>query len=70
MHFLCHAIDNGTLKVWGKSLTTVLDEFHFVDNLYSFPLPLVPQANPSFFKVSHFPHPRQSNFQNFPLFLC
>ena len=32
----------GTLKVYGKSLTTVLDEVHFILNLYSFPLPLVP----------------------------
>ena len=53
MHLLCVAIDlkqsvEGTLKVWGKYLTTVFDEVHFVVNLYSFPLPLVPQANPFF----------------------
>ena len=53
-----------TLKVQGKSLTTVLDEFHFIVNLYSFPLPLVPHANPSFLKVSHLTPSRQNNFQN------
>ena len=63
MHFLCDAIDlkqsvEGTLKVLRKSLTTVLDEVHFIANLYSFPLPLVTQANPSFPKVSHVPPPR------------
>ena len=47
MPFLCDAIDlqqsvEDALKVKGKSLTTVLDEFHFIVNLYSFPLPLVP----------------------------
>ena len=74
MHFFmsCNRLEavNATLKVWGKSLTAVLDKVHFVVNLYSSPLPLVPQANPSFSKVSYFPHPRQNNFQNFPLFLC
>ena len=58
MHFLCDAKDlkqpvEGTLKVYGKSLATVLDEVHFIVNLYSFPLSLVPQLNPSFPKVSH-----------------
>ena len=33
-------------------------------SLYSFPLPLVPQVNPSFPKVSNLPPPRQSSFQN------
>ena len=45
----------GTLSVKGKSLTTVLDEVHFIVNLYSFSLPLVPQLNLSFSKVSHLP---------------
>ena len=63
MHFLCDAIDlkqsvEGTLK-------TVLDEFNFIVNLYSF-LPLVPQANPSFPKESHLSPPRQNNFRNPP----
>ena len=40
MHFLYDAIDvkltvEGTLKVYGKSLTTVLDEVHFIFNLYT-----------------------------------
>ena len=44
MHFLCDAIVlkqsvEGTLKVYGKSLTTVLDQVHFIVNLYSFPYP-------------------------------
>ena len=56
----------GTLKVMGKSLKTALDEVHFVVNLYSFILSPVAQADPSFPKVSHFPPPRQSNFQNSP----
>ena len=52
MHFLCDAIDlkqsvEGTLKVSGKSLTTVLNEVHFIVNLHSFSLPLIPQANSS-----------------------
>ena len=38
----------GTFKLQGKSLATVLDELDFIVNLYSFPLLLVPQANPSF----------------------
>ena len=58
--FLCDAIDleqsmEGTLKMYGKSLATVLDEVHFIVNLYSFPLPLVSKKNPSFAKVSHLP---------------
>ena len=51
MDFLCDAMDlkqsvGGTLKVLGKSLTTVLDEVHIIFNLSSFPLPLVPQSKP------------------------
>ena len=58
MHFLCDAIDlkqsvEGTLEVQGKSLTIVFDEVHFIVNLYTFPLPLVLQTNPSFHKVNH-----------------
>ena len=53
MHFLCNAIDlkqseEGTLEVQGKSLTTALDVVCFVVHVYSFSLPLIPQANPSF----------------------
>ena len=71
--FLIDAIDlkqsvEGTLKVYGKSLTTVLNEVHSIVNLYSFPFFLVPQANPSFSKVSHFPPSKQNNFQNCPFF--
>ena len=43
----------GTLKLKGKSLTTVLHEVHFIVNLYSFPLPLVPQANSFFVEIGH-----------------
>ena len=48
MHLLCEAIDwkqsvEGSLKVLGKSLKTVLNEVHFIVNLYSF-LPPVPQG--------------------------
>ena len=60
----------GTLSVKRKSLTTVLDEVHFIVNLYSFPLPLDLQANLSYPKVSHFSPPWQNNFQNSPLFFC
>ena len=75
MHFLCNVIDlkqsvEGTLSVKRKSLTTVLDEVHFIVNLYSFPLPLDLQANLSYPKVSHFSPPWQNNFQNSPLFFC
>ena len=55
-HFWCNAIElkqavEGTLQVLRKPLATVLDEVHFTVNLYSFPLPLVPQENPSVPKV-------------------
>ena len=70
---LCDVIDfnqsaEDTLKVWGKSLKTALDEVHFIFNLYSYPLPVVPQANPSFPKICHSPPPRKNNFQNSPSF--
>ena len=73
MHFLCDAIDlkqsvEGTLKVQGKSSAIFLDEVHFIVNLYSFSLSLVPLANPSFPKVSNLPTPRQINFKNSPSF--
>ena len=67
MDFLCDAIAmkqsmESTLKVQEKSLTTVLDEVHFIVNLYNFPLLMVPQANPF---QSHLPRtPKLS-----PLFL-
>ena len=62
MHFLCDAIDlkqsvEGTLK-------TVLDEIHFIVNLYNSFLSLVPQANPSFLKGIDLPPPWQNNFKN------
>ena len=38
-------------------------------SLYSFPLPLVPQVNPSFPKVSNLPPPRQNSFQTPSVFL-
>ena len=51
MHFSSDAIDvkqsvESTFKVWGRSLTTALNEVHFIVNLYSFPQHLVSQANP------------------------
>ena len=46
----------------GESLKTTLDEAHFAVNLYSFPQPLVSQANPSFCSP-----PKQNKFQNSPL---
>ena len=59
-----------TLKVYAKSLTTVLNEVHFILNLYSFPLPLVPQANPSFAEVSHLPPSQAEQLPKLPsLFL-
>ena len=48
------------------NLKTVLDEVHFIVNLYSF-LSLVTQANSSLPKVSHLRPPRQNSFQNSPL---
>ena len=56
--FLCNATDfkqsvEGTFKMQGKSLKTVLYEVHFIVNLYSLPLSLVPQADSSFLKVCH-----------------
>ena len=48
------AVSGSTFKVYGKSLTTVLD-INFIVNLYSFLLSLVPQANSSFPEVSHLP---------------
>ena len=75
MHFLCDVTDlkqsvEATLSVKGKSLTTVLDEVHFIVNLYSFPLPLHLQVNLSYPKVSYFSPLWQNNFQNSPLFFC
>ena len=75
MHFLYDAIDLkesvvDILKLWRKSLTTVLDEVHFIVNLYSFPLPLVPQANLSLPKVSHLlPSHGEQLLKLTPLFL-
>ena len=70
MHVLCDAVDlkqsvEGTLKVQKKSLTTFLDEVHFIVALYSFPLLLVPQPNPSFREVSHLP-PSQADLPKSP----
>ena len=69
--FLCDAIDfkqpvEGTLKVLGKSLKTVLDEVHFIVNLYSFPLPRFPQEYHSFFKVSYLPHYQAEQLPKLP----
>ena len=41
----------GTLKVLGNFLETVLDKVHFIVNLYSFPVSPLSQANPSFPRV-------------------
>ena len=70
MHFLCDAIDlklsvEGTLKVFGKSLKTVLDEVHFLVNLYSFRTP-GPQSNSSFAKVSHLPPSQAEQLPKLP----
>ena len=71
MYCLCDTIAlkqllEDTYKVQGKSLTTALDELHFVIHKYSFPLPLVLQANPSFPKVSHLPtsQAKKKKFKN------
>ena len=66
MNFLSNAVDlkqsvECALKVYRRSLTTVLDEVYYKVNLCSFPLPLVPQ-------VSHLPSPRQINYKAPPLF--
>ena len=71
MYFLCDAIHlqqslEGTVKVLGRFFLTVLEEVYFVVNLYSFPLPLAPQANSSFPKVSYLP-PSQSEQRPKPL---
>ena len=34
-----------SLKILGKSFETLLDNFHFIVNLYSFPLPSVPKVS-------------------------
>ena len=65
MHLLRDAIVLNQL-VEG-TLTTVLNELHFIVNLYSFALQLVPQAKLSFPKASHYPILRQKNFQKFHL---
>ena len=43
-----------TLKVLLKSLKTILDEVHFVDDLYSFPYPWSPKQTLTCPQVSHF----------------
>ena len=76
MLFACDEIDlkkvvEDTLKVQGKSLTTVLDEGHFTVSLDSFPLLLVPQANPSFPKVCRLPSVQAKELPKLPLlFSC
>ena len=75
MDFLCDAIDlkqsvKNTLKVWGKYLTSVLDELQFIVNLYSFFLPLVLHASPSLAKVSNLPFPDRAASKNSPFYLC
>ena len=54
----------GTLKVLRKSLKTVLEEVHFIVNLFSFHLLPVHQANLSLPKVSYLPSYRHNNLQN------
>ena len=58
----------GALKVFEKSLKTVLDKVHFIVNLYCFTLPPVSQANPYFPQVSHLTPSQAKNFQNSPFF--
>ena len=71
MHFLCDPIDlrksvEGTLKVLEKSLKTVWDEVHFIVNLYSFPLPSVPQAKPPFPELGHLLPSQAEKLSNLP----
>ena len=71
MHFLCDAIDlkqsvEGNLKVSWKFLATVLDIVRFIVNLYNFPVPLVPQENPSFPMVCHLPLPSRTTSKTLP----
>ena len=54
----------------GKYLTTVLDEVKFIVNLYSFLLPLLHQADPSFPKVTHLPPSRAEKLSKLSLFFC
>lgn len=75
----CDSIDlnqsvKGTLKVLRKSLKTVLEEVHFIVNLFSFHILPVHQANPSLPRVSYLPCFRHNNLQTSlwckpPLFL-
>ena len=70
MHFLCDAIDlklsvEGTLNVFEKSLKIVLDEVHFLVNLYSFRTQ-GPQSNSSFTKVSHLPPSQAEQLPKLP----
>ena len=74
IHFLWDAIDlkqsvEGALKVQEKSLTAALNEVHFVVNLYSFSLPLVPQEKILFSKVTHLFHLTSKATPNLPLLL-
>ena len=67
----CDSIDlnqsvKGTLKVLRKSLKTVLEEVHFIVNLFSFRILPVHQANPSLPRVSYFPCFRHNNLQTSP----
>ena len=71
MHFLCDATDlnqsvEGALKVYGKSLTTVLCKVYLIVNLHSFPLLPVTQANP-FLMLSHLLPPSQNTSKNWIL---
>ena len=43
-----------------------MEDVHFIINLYSFPLSLVPQTNPSFPRLCQLPPPKQNNFLKLP----
>ena len=47
-----------------------LDEVHLIVNLYSFPLPLVSQANTFFPKVTHLSHLTGKTIPKLPLCFC
>ena len=54
----------GTHQMLEKSLKTVLDEIHFMVNLYCFPCLQSFKQTLSFSKKVICPHPRQNNFQS------
>ena len=74
--FLYDAIDlyqsvKGTLKVQGKSLTTILDKVHLIVNLYSFSPTSGPPGKPFLPHGQSFaPLPGRTTSKTPPLFFC